>query len=67
MKYHYDEGAYLHVFQSETTAELSAIKDWCRQNLGRSHGWDSIWWMKSRTVLVMRNGSHIFHALLTWG
>ena len=66
MKYHFDDALFIHIFQAESQEELSAIKTWCRQNLGRSHGMQSVWWMQSRSVLVMRNGQHIVQAILTW-
>lgn len=66
MKYHYDDVLLLHIFECESKQELSAIKTWCRQTLGRSHGQQSTWWMNSRMCLVMRGGNHIVQTLLTW-
>jgi hypothetical protein len=70
------DGCTVRVFLPGNHDELVAITKWCKTTIGRSHGWHSIWYvrstfhrnsMTSKKEVVIKHGPHMSLLLLTWG
>ena len=69
------DGWPVRVFLPCNNDELVAITKWCKTNIGRSHGWHSIWYVRSifygnpahsRKEVIVKPGPHMTLLLLTW-